>query len=105
MVCGSPPREIALPSTFGSRSKRSAQSLWLSTATRGPPGRSSSGLNVRPSTVEAPNSPKNSRETRPERSCSGKVPPVKLTTPVLKAETASVTVSCSRKCWNFAGEA
>ena len=48
MTNGSPLSEMVLPMMLGSAENRLVQRPWLSTATFSPPGRSSSGVNVRP---------------------------------------------------------
>jgi hypothetical protein len=67
---------MLLPTMFGSALNRVSHRLRLMTATFGPCGRSSSAEKLRPSTKGAPISLKKSADTRPERSCSGKLPPV-----------------------------
>ena len=53
----------------------------------------------------APKSLKKSALTWAERSCSGKSPPVRLTTPVRKAAASCTTLDWARQWKNLAGEA
>ena len=94
IVYGSLPSEIDFPTIAGSPANRDSHKCRLITVTRGPLGRSSSAVNPRPSTKGAPTSLKKLADTRPAGNCSGKVPPVKLMTAVLNAETSSTTCVC-----------
>jgi hypothetical protein len=76
-VYGSLPSTRALPTRVASPPKRRSQSVWVITTTRGPFGRSSSAVKMRPTSMGAPNRRKYSAETWSALSCSGSMP-VKL---------------------------
>ena len=74
---GSPPSEMLLPTMLGSALKRVSHSACEITVTRGPLGCLPPAVNVAAEQHRrADVSLKKSAETRPDRSCSGKLPPV-----------------------------
>ena len=88
------------PRTVGSFWNRRVHSVWLRTATRGLPGRSSEARNVRPLRTGARNSRKNSAVTRATGICSGSLPSVRLTYSRRCADTSSNTAVCGRQTSN-----
>ena len=91
------------PTAAGSAPRRSRKNASLTTATRGPPGASSSRVNVRPMRGATPSAGKKPRETRIPSRRSGSPAPVRFTIAGRKAPSDSKERALAASDWKSDG--